>query len=144
MEQYMTSLSSKPQLRLTTFFAGLVLSMASLLTGCGGGEETGSDPSVTVTPGSGGSASVAGAMASLSWNPVQDPSVFAYFVHYGRQSPGQPGSCAYESFVYVDSPSATVTDLSPDTLYHFTVSAYNGLESPCSSEISTVTPPSAA
>lgn len=135
-----------PQVRLTTFFAGLLFSLASLLTGCGGGGETGGDPSITVTPGSsgGGSAPAAGAMASLSWSPVQDPSVFAYFVHYGRQSPGQPGSCSYESFVYVDSPSATVTDLSPDTLYHFTVSAYNGLESPCSSEISTVTPSPAA
>ncbi|MGB4069062.1 MAG: hypothetical protein WBK08_13610, partial [Nitrospira sp.] len=86
----------KPQLRFTTFFAGLILSMASLLTGCGGGE-TGSDPSVTVTPGSstpgsssGGSAPVAGATASLAWSPVPDPSVMAYFVHYGRQSPGQP------------------------------------------------------
>ena len=134
-----------PQVRLTTFFAGLLFSMASLLTGCGGGE-TGGDPNITVTPGSGGggSTAAAGAMASLSWSPVQDPSVFAYFVHYGRQSPGQPGSCSYESFVYVDSPSATVTDLSPNTLYHFTVSAYNGLESPCSSEISTVTPSPAA
>ena len=142
----MTSLSSKPQLRLTTFFAGLVLSMASLLTGCGGGEETGSDPSVTVTPGSnnGGAAPVAGAMASLSWNPVQDPSVFAYYVHYGRQSSQEVGSCSYESFVYVGSPSATVTDLERNTTYYFAVSAFNGIESPCSSEITTVTPSPAA
>jgi len=139
----MTSFS-KPQLRRTTIIAGLLLTMIPLLTGCGGGGETGGDPSIAVTPGNGGGGPTpaAGAMASLSWSPVQDPSVFAYFVHYGRQSPDQPGSCSYESFVYVDSPSATVTDLSPDTLYHFTVSAYNGLESPCSSEVSTVTPPS--
>ena len=143
----MTSFS-KPQLRLTTLFVCLLLSMASLLTGCGGGGETGSDPSVTVTPGSsapgsssGGSAPVAGATASLAWSPVPDPSVMAYFVHYGRQSPGQPGSCAYEQSQYVGSPSATITGLEPNTLYYFTVSAYNGLESACSSEVSTVTPP---
>ena len=138
----MTSFS-KPQLRLTTFFARLLLCMTSLLTGCGsGGGETGSDPSVTVTPGSssGGSAPVAGATASLAWSPVPDPSVMAYFVHYGRQSPGQPGSCAYEQSQYVGSSSATITGLEPDTRYYFTVSAYNGLESACSSEVSTLTP----
>jgi hypothetical protein len=138
----MTSFS-KPHLRLTTFFAGLLLSMASLLTGCGGGGESGGEPSVTVTPGNsgGGSTPVAGATASLTWSPVPDASVIAYFVHYGRQSPGQPGSCAYEQSQYVGSPSATITDLEPNTLYYFTVSAYNGLESACSSEVSTVTPP---
>ena len=136
-----------PQVRLTTLFAGLLLSMASLLTGCGGGETSG-DPSVTVTPGSsapgsssGGSTPVAGATASLAWSPVSDPSIIAYFVHYGRQSPGQPGSCAYEQSEYVASPSATITGLEPNTRYFFTVSAYNGLESACSSEVSTVTPP---
>lgn len=129
-------------LRLTAIIAGLLLTMMPLLTGCGGGE-TGSDPSVTVTPGSsgGGSTPSAGATASLAWHPVQDPSVYAYFVHYGRQSPGQSGSCAYESSMYVASPSATVTDLDPNTRYYFTVSAYNDLESACSSEVSTVTPP---
>ncbi len=84
---------------------------------------------------------MAGATASLAWSPVPDPSVMAYFVHYGRQSPGQPGSCAYEQSQYVGSPSATITGLEPNTLYYFTVSAYNGLESACSSEVSTVTPP---
>ena len=129
--------------RLTTIIVGLLLTMTSLLTGCGGGGETGSDPSVTVTPGSsgGGSTPAAGATASLAWSPVPDPTVIAYFVHYGRQSPGQPGSCAYESSMYIDSPSATVTNLDPNTLYYFTVSAYNGLESACASEVSTVTPP---
>ena len=131
-------------LRLSAIVAGLLLTMMPfLLTGCGGGGGTGSDPSVTVTPGSGGGGSTppVAATASLAWSPVQDPSVSAYFVHYGRQSPGQPGSCAYESSMSVDSPSATVTDLDPNTLYYFTVSAYNGLESACSNEVSTVTPP---
>lgn len=143
MELHMTSFS-KPQLRRTTIIAGLLLTMIPLLTGCGGGGETGGDPTIAVTPGNsgGGSTPAAGATASLAWSPIPDSSVIAYFVHYGRQTPGQPGSCAYESSMYVGSPSATVTDLAPDTRYYFTVSAYNGLESPCSSEVSTVTPPS--
>lgn len=131
-------------LRLTAIVAGLLLTMMPFLTGCGGGQ-TGSDPTVTVTPGSGGGGSTppVGATASLAWSPVPDPSVSAYFVHYGRQSPGQPGSCTYESSMNVNvaSPSATVTNLEPNTLYYFTVSAYNGLESACSNEVSTVTPP---
>jgi len=126
-------------LRLTTIVAGLLLSIMPFLTGCGGGGgETGSAPS----------AAPVGATASLAWSPVQDPSVTAYFIHYGRQSPGQPGSCTYESSKHVAPPtdtatavSATLTDLDPNTVYYFTVSAYNGIESACSDEVSTVTPP---
>ena len=117
-------------LRLIAIVAGLLLTMMPLLTGCGGGE-TGSEPS----------AAPLGVTASLAWQPVQDSSVYAYFVHYGRQSPGKSGSCAYESSMYVDSPSATVTNLDPDTRYYFAVSAYNDLESACSNEVSTITPP---
>ena len=118
-------------LRLTSIVAGLLLMMMPFLSGCGGGE-SGSQPIV---------AAPVGATASLSWSPVPDPSVIAYFVHYGRQSPDQSGSCAYESSMYVASPSATVTNLEPNTVYYFTVSAYNGLESACSNEVSTVTDP---
>jgi hypothetical protein len=127
---------------LTAIVAGLLLMTLPFLTGCGAGGSS-SDPSVTVTPGSGGGGSAApvGATASLAWSPVQDPSVSAYLVHYGRQSPGQPGSCMYENSVQVTSPSATVTNLDHNTVYYFTVSAYNGLESACSNEVSTVTPP---
>ena len=144
MEQHMTMLTMKQfftqtgviktaciPLRLTAIVAGLLLTMMPLLTGCGAGEQTGSEPSAVSV----------GATASLQWDPIQDPSVIAYFVHYGRQSPGQPGSCTYESSISVDSPSATVTNLDPNTLYFFTVSAYNGLESSCSDEVSTVTSP---
>jgi len=127
--------TARMPLRLTTIVTGLLLTIMPLLTGCGGGEETGGQPIDTVTPGN------AGATASLAWSPVPDRSVFAYFVHYGRQSPGQQGSCTYESSMSVDSPSATITNLEPNTLYYFTVSAYNGLESACSNEVSTVTPP---
>jgi hypothetical protein len=119
----------------TTLVAGLLFMTMSFLMGCAGGE-TGSDPTVTATPAS------AGATASLAWNPVPDLSVSAYFVHYGRQSPHQPGSCAYEHSISVDSPSATFTNLDPETHYYFAVSAYNGLESACSNEVSIVTLPS--
>ncbi|HKO31123.1 MAG TPA: fibronectin type III domain-containing protein [Nitrospiraceae bacterium] len=112
--------------RLITVVAGILFTMMSFLTGCGGGEETGVQQTAT---------------ASLTWDPVHDPSVIAYFVHYGRQSPDQQGSCAYESSMHASSPSATVTNLDPDTRYYFAVSAYNGLESACSNEVSIVTSP---
>ena len=115
------------RLRLTALVAGLLLTMIPLLAGCGPGEETGSGS---------GAASV-----SLDWQSVQDPSVTGYFVRYGRQSPGEPGSCNYESSLYVTSSSATIENLDPNTLYYFTVSAYNGLESLCAEEVSTVTDP---
>lgn len=104
------------------------------LTGCGGGSEGGPAVSTSATP--------TGATASLAWDPVQDPTVYAYNVHFGRQSTGQPGSCNYEDSVSVSSPSATITGLDPNTRYYFSVSAYNGLNGPCSNEVSTVTPPS--
>jgi len=112
-------------LRMTAIVASLLLTTMPFLTGCGGGDAGGGT----------------GATASLAWSPVQDSSVYGYFVHYGRQSPDQQGSCSYESSTYVESPSAMVTNLDPDTRYYFTVSAYNGLESACSNEVSTVTPP---
>ena len=117
-------------LRLTAIVASLLLTMMPFLNGCGGGGETGSEAS----------AAQGGAIVSLAWSPVQDSSIYGYFVYYGRQSPDQQGSCSYESSMYVDSSSATVINLEPSTLYHFAVSAYNGLESACSSEVSTVTP----
>ncbi|HSA61887.1 MAG TPA: fibronectin type III domain-containing protein [Nitrospiraceae bacterium] len=108
--------------------------MLSSLTGCGAGGE--GVPAVST------SAGPTGATASLAWDPVQDPSVYAYYVHYGRQSAGQPGACNYEDSMYVSTPSATVMGLDPDTRYFFSVSAYNGVQSACSNEVSTVTPPS--
>ena len=135
---------SRMPLRLTSIGACFLLTILSLLTGCGGGGETGSDPAIKVAPGS----AAVGASATLDWNAVpNDPTVVAYFVHYGRHSPNQPGSCTYESSLYVGSPSdpntivsATITNLAPETHYYFAVSAYNGLESPCSNEVSTDTP----
>jgi hypothetical protein len=123
--------SARIPLPLTAMLVGLLLATMPLLTGCAPEQQTGSGS--TATP--------AAATASLEWLPVEDPSVIAYFVHYGTQSPGQPGSCTYESSLYVESPSATVPNLDPNTTYYFAVSAYNGLESPCSEEVSTVTAP---
>ena len=117
-------------LRLTAIVAGLLLMMMPFLSGCGGdGEGQASTPADT------------GITASLAWSPVQDPSVDSYIVRYGRQSPDQSGSCEYESSMRVTSPSATVTNLEPNTLYYFTVSAYNDLESTCANEVSIVTDP---
>ena len=112
---------------ITAIIASFLLVVIPLLAGCGGGD---GDPAFTAT----------GASVSLAWHPVPDPSVSAYFVHYGRQSSDQPGVCEYENSISVDSPSATVTNLDPDTRYYFAVNAYNGLESACSNEVSTVTP----
>ena len=119
--------------RLAAVVTGLLLSILPLLTGCGGAGEAGSNGVVSAPP--------IAASASLAWDPVTDPSVSAYFVHYGQQSPGQAGSCTYDRSIIVDSSSVTVTDLDPNTLYYFAVSAYNGLESACSNEVSLLTAP---
>lgn len=105
----------------------------TMLTGCGGGGESGA-PGVTTSVGQ------TGAIASLAWDPIQDPSVSGYYVHYGRTSSGQPGACTYEAQQFVSSPNATITNLDHNTRYYFSVSAYNGQESSCSNEVSTITP----
>ena len=120
---------SKMQLFSTCF----LLIGFTMLTGCGGGGESGA-PGVTTSVGQ------TGAIASLAWDPIQDPSVSGYYVHYGRNSSGQPGACTYEAQQFVSSPNATITNLDHNTRYYFSVSAYNGLESSCSNEVSTVTP----
>jgi Fibronectin type III domain len=120
--------TARKPLHLTAIVFGLLLTILPFLTGCGTGEP--------------GNQSAAGSSASLSWGPVAAPSVSGYFVHYGQRSPGQMGSCLYEDSIFVDSSSATVTNLAPNTLYYFSVSAYDGLErleSACSNEVSIVT-----
>ncbi|MEP6960355.1 MAG: fibronectin type III domain-containing protein [Nitrospirota bacterium] len=121
-------------LRLTAIVTGLLLTLMSLLIGCGSGGETGSDPL----------AAQGKATASLVWDPVQDPSIMGYFVHYGRQSPHHSGSCAYEHSTYSADADFTITHLDPNTRYYFVVSAYNGLESACSHEVSIITPAASA
>lgn len=111
----------------------LLFSSLLFLSGCGGG---GSEEAPSVSSSSGQT----GAIATLEWTPVQDPSIYGYYVHYGRSSSGQPGSCSYEAAQFVSSPSISIDNLDHNTRYYFAVSAYNGLESACSDEVSTITP----
>ena len=77
-----------------------------------------------------------GTTVSLAWAPVNDSSVIGYYIHYGKRSANQPGSCAYDQEQFVSSSQGTVADLDPGWTYYFAVSAYNGLESSCSNEVS--------
>lgn len=119
-------------LRRTALVAGLLLPMMPFLASCGGAETDNTTPVVAPV----------GATVSFGWDPVEDHSVHAYFVHYGRKSPGQSGSCLYESSLYTESPSAMITNLDRGTLYYFAVSSYNDHKSPCSEEVSIVIPSS--
>lgn len=110
----------------------ILFTSINLLTGCGGGEN--GAPSISTSAGQ------AGATASLTWIAVQDTTVSGYYVHYGKISTGQAGSCSYEDQQFVSSPSATITNLDNAARYYFAVSAYNGLESTCSNEVWTDTP----
>jgi hypothetical protein len=104
----------------------MLLVTGSLITGCGSGGD--------------GSAGLTGSgSATLAWDPVG--SVWGYFIHYGTQSPGSPGSCAYAESVFSSTPTATVDGLAANTTYYFVVSSYNGLESTCSIELTRVTDP---
>lgn len=148
--------SSARQVFFSATRFGLGVLIMSLIVGCGGGGGTDSSGNpIAPAPSGGGGTSGGGpssggggstsasASVSLAWNPVPDSSVYAYFVHYGKQSSGQAGSCNYTASTFVGSPSATITGLDPNTQYFFAVSAYNGLQSTCSNEVSTVTPSAA-
>ena len=90
--------------------------------------------------GEGGEGSGAGAIASVAWDPVNDPTVISYTVHYGKNSSGSVGSCNYEKSVDVAEPSTTIGGLEFNAQYYFAVSAFNGAQGSCSSEISEMTP----
>jgi hypothetical protein len=107
----------------------LFLVAGSIVTGCGSGGD-GADAGADRVPS--GQAS-----ASLAWDPVG--GVMGYYIHYGTQSPNNPGSCSYDQSTFSPTPTATVNGLAEDTTYFFAVSAFNGLESACSAEVSTVT-----
>ena len=131
---------------ICTLLLGLALLTISTQAGCSAEGEVGGGPIITNAPssGSGGAAGGGGiagtATVSLAWDPVTDAGVVGYFVYYGTESANLPGSCAYQQSTFSSSPAATVTGLAPNTTYFFAVTAYNGLESPCSEEVSTVTP----
>jgi hypothetical protein len=88
--------------------------------------------------------SMTGATVRVTWDASSDPNVQGYFVHYGKRSPGEYGSCSYEESQRVGSPPATITGLEPNTVYFFAISAFGEAESeaetPCSNEITVVTP----
>ena len=111
---------------LRCLLLAVVVLAESFVSGCGSGDEGSSGNSLASPT----------ASKSLAWDPVS--GVHGYLVYYGSESPGVPGSCAYAQSVFTTTPSVTVTDLIPNTTYYFAVSAFNGLESHCSSEIMTV------
>jgi len=85
-----------------------------------------------------------GATARLTWDASNDPDVQGYFIHYGKRSPAEYGSCSYEESQRVGAPPATITGLEPNTPYFFAISAFGESESesdsPCSNEVLVVTP----
>lgn len=114
----------------------IILSVLFLsLSGCGAGGD--GEPTISTT------STASGATATLAWNPVQpqagDPSILGYYIHYGKQSSGQPGSCSYEDSKFVMTSTGTVTGLETGSRYYFAVSAYNGVEGACSNEVLTDT-----
>ena len=90
------------------------------------GEE---DPEVSVT------SAPTGFTAQLTWDASTDPNVQGYFIHYGKQSPGEYGSCSYEHSQRVGAPPATITDLEPNTVYFVAISAFGEAETACSNEV---------
>ncbi|MDF0643737.1 MAG: fibronectin type III domain-containing protein [Nitrospira sp.] len=112
----------------------LLLSLMSFaLSACGQGNGNTAAGPDTVEP-------VSPLSVTLAWDPVPDPSVTGYVIHYGRSSSNQRGSCGYETSLFVSQPQGTVGNLHPETRYYFSVSSYNGIEGSCSEEVSTVTP----
>ena len=136
------STKSKPGCTFRLFRSigsGLLILCFPLVAACGPGGESSGD-SLHITPTDTPPTSPAGtASVSLAWDAVQDPSVSGYFVYYGTHSTNSFGSCAYSTRVFTRSPTAMVHGLTRGTQYFFAVSAYNGLESHCSAEVSTVT-----
>ncbi len=107
------------------YLIGLTLIVLSL-TGCGAGGEQGIPTRAEAT-------------VNLIWDPVNDPSIVGYYIHYGKQSPNQSGSCAYDRAIFVPSHQGIVTDLDLGSAYFFAVSAYNGVRGDCSNEVHTQT-----
>lgn len=72
---------------------------------------------------------------SLVWDRSNDQSVIGYYIHYGKQSPNQLASCAYDRAVFASSHEGIVTGLDFGSTYYFAVSAYNGIRGDCSNEV---------
>lgn len=108
--------------------AVLALIGVLMMFGCG---ESGSQNSVQPPV-----VSMSDTTAMLTWNSVDGYGVTEYRMYWGKESTGTPGSCAYPNMKATPVTEITITDLDPDTIYYFAVSAFNGLESPCSEEVS--------
>jgi hypothetical protein len=120
---WLRRLFGNPGLAITR---GCLIGMALFflsLTGCGTAEEQGS-----LAP--------TGTTVSLVWDSVNDPNIVGYYIHYGKQSPNQSGSCAYDRAIFTESHQGIVTGLDPGSTYYFAVSAYNGERGHCSNEVS--------
>lgn len=125
-------LLSKPEF-VNSLGCLMVVSLTCLfLIGCARGDEQ----EQNTTPNS----SHDGVSVGLVWDPVEDSSILGYYIHYGKRSPKQPGSCAYDQELFVTSRHGAVTNLDPGFTYYFAVSAYNGLDSSCSNEVFVHTP----
>jgi hypothetical protein len=80
-----------------------------------------------------------GFTAQLTWDASTDPNVQGYFIHYGKQSPGEYGSCSYEQSQRVGAPPAAISGLEPNTVYFVAISAFgegeSEAETACSNEV---------
>jgi len=109
------------------------------------------DPIITMTP------TASGVTAHVTWDPPSGIDVAGYDIHYGKhtsQEPSaeesgseevpseEPTACSRGESQAVEGPSATITDLEPNTEYFFAIRAFNQNESEslCSNEITAVTP----
>ena len=119
----------RPHWAANIVLLSIIIATASTMTSCGSGGDSGTAGADGVPTGQ--------ATASLAWDPV--PDVVGYYIHYGIRTPEAQGSCAYDQSTFSSTPDATLTGLAENTTYYFAVSAFNGVESLCSDEISTVT-----
>ena len=128
-----TGCFSSPTILLSFAMGGILM-----LYGCGPDGQTESLATALRGPAPG---AVAGVSLSVAWDPVSDPTVVGYTLYYGTSSTNSFGSCAYKHSIFSSSSSVTISGLEPNTTYYFAVSAYNGLSSACSAEVSTTTRP---
>lgn len=112
-------------IRPVFFFVALCVS-CWLAPACGSGGDAPNVPELIPT----------GVMATLSWDPVSDPSVRGYRLYYGLLPH------AYDSSVDAGPATTyTVANLQADTTYYFAVTAYNSAgESGYSNEVSATFP----
>jgi hypothetical protein len=146
-----TSATAPASFTVTANIAGLAAGTYSATIMVSGGDATNTPQSIpvdlTISAATSSSPGPSSGTVLLSWDPVQDPSVTGYYVHFGTQSPNSAGSCTYTTSAFYSlaslgntlSPLVTVNGLAVNQTYFFAVSAYNGVESTCSNEVSTFT-----